>query len=65
MNEKLKKAVKEMTKYDVDSETQAKAQNVQHLTQMPNYLPLFTKKIKDPRALKKQKAAEQLDYTKQ
>jgi hypothetical protein len=30
---------------------------------MPKYLPLFTKKIKDPKALKKQKATKDVDYT--
>ena len=48
----------------MDRETQAKAQNVQHLASMPKYLPLFTKKIKDPKALKKQMKAQQVDYTK-
>lgn len=53
MNDRRRKAEKEATKYDVDKETQAKSQNVQHLSQMPKFLPLFTKKIKDPKALKK------------
>lgn len=53
MNEKKRKIDKELTKYDVDMGTQFKAQNLQHLTQMSQYLPLFTKKIKDPKAIKK------------
>ena len=52
-NEKKRKIDKELTKYDVDMGTQFKAQNLQHLTQMSQYLPLFTKKIKDPKAIKK------------
>lgn len=31
MNDKKKKIQKELTKYDVDRDTQAKALNVQHL----------------------------------
>lgn len=31
---------------------------------MAQYLPLFTKKIRDPKAIKKQKATKELDYTK-
>ena len=31
---------------------------------MPKYLPLFTKKIKDPKALKKSTVAHDLDYSK-
>jgi hypothetical protein len=31
---------------------------------MNQYLPLFTKKIKDPKAIKKQRATRDLDYTK-
>ncbi len=53
MNEKKRKIEKEQAKYDVDKDTQAKSQNMQHLAQMPKYLPLFTKKIKDPKAMKK------------
>jgi hypothetical protein len=64
MNDKKKKAEKELTKYDVDKETQAKAHNMQTIGQMAQYLPLFTKKIKDPKAIKKQKATKDLDYTK-
>jgi len=30
---------------------------------MAQYMPLFTKKIKDPKAIKKQKATKELDYT--
>lgn len=52
MNEKKRRAEKEATKYDVDRDTQAKASNVQHLQSMSQYLPLFTKKIRDPKALK-------------
>ncbi len=64
MNDKKRKIEKEMTKYDVDKETQAKAHNLQHIGSMAQYLPLFTKKIKDPKAIKKQKATKDLDYTK-
>ena len=64
MNEKKRKMERELTKYDVDKDTQAKALKVQHLSQMAQYLPLFTKKIKDPKAIKKQKATKDLDYTK-
>ncbi|CDW89734.1 UNKNOWN [Stylonychia lemnae] len=64
MNDKRKKIEKELTKYDVDKETQAKSQNVQHLAQMPKFLPLFTKKIKDPKAIKNQRQTRQVDYTK-
>ena len=64
MNDKKKKIEKELTKYDVDKETQAKAHNIQSIGQMAQYLPLFTKKIKDPKAIKKQKATKDLDYTK-
>ena len=64
MNEKKKKIEKELNKYDVDKETQAKAHNMQSIGQMAQYLPLFTKKIKDPKAIKKQKATKDLDYTK-
>lgn len=53
MNDKKKKIEKELTKYDVDKDTQFKAQNLQHLTSMAQYMPLFTKKIKDPKAIKK------------
>ncbi len=53
MNDKKKKAEKELTKYDVDKETQAKAHNMQTMGQMAQYLPLFTKKIKDPKAIKR------------
>jgi len=63
MNEKKRKMEKELTKYDVDRDTQFKAQNLQHLTQMAQYMPLFTKKIKDPKAIKKQKATKEMDYT--
>lgn len=31
---------------------------------MPKYLPLFTKKIKDPKAFKNQKATRDVDYSK-
>jgi hypothetical protein len=34
MNEKRKKAEKELTKYDVDKDTTAKANNVSHLGSM-------------------------------
>ncbi len=64
MNEKKRKAEKEATKYDVDMDTTAKAQKVQHLSQMAQYLPLFTKKIRDPKAIKNQKVTKDLDYTK-
>ena len=64
MNDKKRKIEKEMTKYDVDKDKHAKALNVQHLSQMPKYLPLFTKKIKDPKALKKSTVAHDLDYSK-
>lgn len=64
MNDKKRKAEKEATKYDVPMDTTAKAQNVQHLSQMAQYLPLFTKKIRDPKAIKNQKATKELDYTK-
>ena len=64
MNDKKRKVDKELTKYDVDHDTQAKAQKVQHLSQMAQYLPLFTKRIKDPKAFKNQKATKDLDYTK-
>jgi hypothetical protein len=30
---------------------------------MAQYMPLFTKKIKDPKAIKKQKATREMDYT--
>lgn len=30
---------------------------------MAQYMPLFTKKIKDPKAIKKQKATKEMDYT--
>ena len=63
MNDKKKKIEKELTKYDVDKDTQFKAQNLQHLTSMSQYMPLFTKKIKDPKAIKKQKATREMDYT--
>ena len=63
MNDKKKKIEKELTKYDVDKDTQFKAQNLQHLTSMAQYMPLFTKKIKDPKAIKKQKATREMDYT--
>lgn len=63
MNEKKRKVEKELTKYDVDKDTQFKAQNLQHLTSMAQYMPLFTKKIKDPKAIKKQKATREMDYT--
>lgn len=63
MNEKKRKIEKELTKYDVDKGTQFKAQNLQHLTSMAQYMPLFTKKIKDPKAIKKQKATREMDYT--
>ena len=53
MNDKKRKAEKELTKYDVDKETQAKAHNMQTMGQMAQYLPLFTKKIKDPKAIKR------------
>lgn len=53
MTARQKKAEKEATKYDVDRDTQAKASKVQHLQQMAQFLPLFTKKIKDPKAIKK------------
>lgn len=64
MNDKKRKLEKELTKYDVDKDTQAKSQKVQHLSSMAQYLPLFTKKIRDPKAIKKQKATKELDYTK-
>ena len=64
MNDKKRKIEREATKYDVDHETQAKALNVQHLSSMAQYLPLFTKKIRDPKAMKKQKVTKDLDYTK-
>lgn len=63
MNDKKRKLEKELTKYDVDKDTMAKSQKVQHLSSMAQYLPLFTKKIKDPKAIKKQKATKDLDYT--
>jgi tryptophanyl-tRNA synthetase len=63
MNEKKRKIEKELTKYDVDKDTQAKSQKVQHLSSMAQYLPLFTKKIKDPKAIKNQRATKDLDYT--
>ncbi len=63
MNEKKKKIEKELTKYDVDKDTQAKSMNLQHLSSMAQYMPLFTKKIKDPKAIKKQKATKEMDYT--
>ena len=53
MNDKKRKAEKELTKYDVDKETQAKAHNMQTMGQMAQYLPLFTKRIKDPKAIKR------------
>ena len=52
MNDKKRKVEKEATKYDVDKDTQASAHKVQHLTSMAQYLPLFTKKIRDPKAMK-------------
>ncbi len=30
---------------------------------MAQYMPLFTKKIKDPKAIKKQKATREMDYS--
>jgi hypothetical protein len=64
MNDKRKKVEKELTKYDVDKDTHAKALNVQHLSSMPKYLPLFTKKIRDPKLIKNSSAAMELDYSK-
>ena len=54
---------KELNKYKVDPGTKAKALNMQHLTQMPYYMPLFTKKIKDPNVMNLMKSRKDLDYS--
>jgi len=62
INEKRKKKLKELSKYDIDKESHAKALKMQHLAQTSKYLPLFTKKIQDPRAIKS-KIAREIDYS--